>query len=111
MTDEIQDPAEEVQEALTRTSAAIQRLKELNDPAVQGREASRLLKDWQEHQPQLRDLRRTAVLAMRAQKPPVSYRKIAAAIGVSVARVQQIEVGETSHARSRKGTEPTGSPE
>lgn len=111
MTDGFQDPAEEVQEALTRTSAAIQRLKRLEDPVIQGREASRLLKDWQEHQPQLRDLRRSAVLAMRAQRPPVSYRKIAAAIGVSVARVQQIEVGETSHTRSRKTTGPSDSSE
>jgi hypothetical protein len=44
------------------------------------------------------------VIAMRGQK--VSYRKIAQTLGVSVARVQQIESGETTHSRAKKKTGP-----
>jgi hypothetical protein len=38
---------------------------------------------------------------MRAQTPPVSYRRIAAALGVGLATVQDIERGYTGSGKNR----------
>ena len=83
---------------------AIEALRSEADPAVRGKEASDLLQAWSDQQPGLRELRREAVIAMRGQK--VSYRKIAQTLGVSVARVQQIESGETTHSRTKRKADP-----
>lgn len=83
---------------------AIEALKAEVDPAVRGKEASDLLQAWSDEQPGLRELRRDAVIAMRGQK--VSYRKIAQTLGVSLARVQQIETGETGHSRTKRPPAP-----
>uniref|UniRef100_UPI003670CE16 hypothetical protein n=1 Tax=Paenibacillus chitinolyticus TaxID=79263 RepID=UPI003670CE16 len=51
-----------------------------------------------------RELRREVVLEMRAQEPPVSYRKIAAALGLGLATVQDIERGYTGSGKDRPRT-------
>lgn len=90
----------EVRQAVETVRRAVEALRAEADPAIRGKEASDLLQAWSDQQPGLRELRREAVIAMRGQK--VSYRKIAQTLGVSVARVQQIESGETTHSRTKK---------
>lgn len=67
-------------------------LEALEDPAERAKRAGRLLADWPAQGSRLREIRQEAVVAMRAQK--VSYRQIAKTLGISLARVQQIEAGE-----------------
>ncbi|MFE7752156.1 hypothetical protein [Streptomyces sp. NPDC057428] len=67
-------------------------LEALDDPAERARRAGQLLAAWPAQGARLREIRQTAVVAMRAEKVP--YRQIAKALGISLARVQQIEAGE-----------------
>lgn len=67
-------------------------LEDMEDPAERARRAGKLLALWPEQHTRLREIRQAAVVAMRAQK--ISYRQIAKALGISLARVQQIEAGE-----------------
>jgi len=67
-------------------------LEGLEDPAERARRAGKLLAEWPVQGSRLREIRQAAVVAMREQK--VSYREIAKALGISLARVQQIEAGE-----------------
>lgn len=67
-------------------------LEELDDPAERARRAGKLLAEWPAQGSRLREIRQAAVVAMREQK--VSYRQIAKTLGISLARVQQIEAGE-----------------
>ncbi|WP_031511557.1 transcriptional regulator [Streptomyces megasporus] len=67
-------------------------LEQLDDPAERARRAGKLLAAWPEQHTRLREIRQSAVVAMRAQN--ISYRKIAQTLGISLARVQQIEAGE-----------------
>jgi hypothetical protein len=48
-----------------------------------------------------REMRRQVVLEMRAQDPPVSYRRIAKVLGLGLATVQDIERGYTGSGRNR----------
>lgn len=70
----------------------IDSLAALDDPAERAKRAGRLLAEWPVQGSRLREIRQAAVVAMRAQK--VSYREIARMLGISLARVQQIEAGE-----------------
>ncbi|MFE7236112.1 helix-turn-helix domain-containing protein [Streptomyces sp. NPDC057596] len=67
-------------------------LEELEDPAERAKRAGALLAAWPVQGSRLREIRQEAVVAMRAQN--VSYRQIAKTLGISLARVQQIEAGE-----------------
>ncbi|MGW5123263.1 helix-turn-helix domain-containing protein [Streptomyces sp. NPDC004069] len=67
-------------------------LEELEDPAERAKRAGRLLAEWPAQGSRLREIRQEAVVAMRAQN--ISYRQIAKTLGISLARVQQIEAGE-----------------
>ncbi|MEU0675450.1 hypothetical protein ABZ330_21665 [Streptomyces sp. NPDC006172] len=71
---------------------AVHSLAALDDPAERARRAGRLLAELPDQQARLREIRQAAVVAMRAQN--VSYRQIAKQLGLSLARVQQIEAGE-----------------
>lgn len=77
-------------------------LDAMEDPVEQARRAGHLLAIWPQEQARLRQIRQKAVISLRAEK--VSYRKIAAALGISLARVQQIEAG----ARGKKAKPPAG---
>lgn len=74
-------------------------LEEIDDPTERARKAGKLLAAWPEQHTRLREIRQAAVVALRANE--VSYRQIAKTLGISLARVQQIEAGE----RGRKKTE------
>ncbi|MEV7401755.1 hypothetical protein AB0N93_15350 [Streptomyces sp. NPDC091267] len=91
---------EEVQRVLDALTKAVDVLAALDDPADRARGAGLLLNSWPEQNARLRALRQEAVVAMRNQK--ISYRNIAKSLGISLARVQQIEVGETG----REGRAP-----
>ncbi|MEU3289925.1 hypothetical protein [Streptomyces longwoodensis] len=67
-------------------------LEALDDPAERARKAGRLLAELPDQQARLRQIRQAAIAAMRAEN--ISYRKIAEQLGLSLARVQQIERGE-----------------
>lgn len=67
-------------------------LEVLEDPAERAKRAGQLLAAWPAQGSRLREIRQEAVIAMRGQG--VSYREIAKVLGISLARVQQIEAGE-----------------
>ncbi|NJP73387.1 hypothetical protein [Streptomyces sp. C1-2] len=81
---------------------AVDSLEALDDPAERARKAGRLLAELPDQQARLRRIRQAAIAAMRADD--VSYRKIAEQLGISLARVQQIERGE-------RGKRPLAPPE
>lgn len=70
----------------------VESLEVLDDPAERARRAGRLLAELPDQQARLRRIRQEAIAVMREQNVP--YRQIAAQLGLSLARVQQIERGE-----------------
>jgi DNA-directed RNA polymerase specialized sigma24 family protein len=86
--------AEDETEEARGVSDALKRVEEIDDPVQRAVAISEVLRDYEKRVPRLRDLRRDAVLAMRAEG--VSYRKIAARLGVSLGTVQNIERGHGS---------------
>ena len=101
------DDMEEVQRVIDSVKTTVDALAVMQDEIAKARRAGRLLKELPDEQKRLRQIRRQAVLNLREQK--VSYRKIASALGISLARVQQIEAGETG--RDTRGTSSEVSPE
>lgn len=90
------DDTGEVQRVIDSVKTTVDSLAVMQDEIAKARGAGILLKALPDEQKRLREIRREAILNLRAQK--VSYRKIAAALGISLARVQQIEAGETGRA-------------
>ena len=86
--------AEDRTEEARRVSDALDHVEGIDDPVERAVAISEVLKDYETRAPKLRDLRREAVLAMRAEG--TSYRKIAAKLGVSLGTVQNIERGHGS---------------
>ncbi|WP_225850658.1 helix-turn-helix domain-containing protein [Streptomyces sp. HPF1205] len=82
---------EDGEEAARRVFEALDAVETMADPIAQARVIGRLLKDQAERNKRFYEKRREVVLALRAQK--VSYRKIAAELGVSLGTVQDIERG------------------
>lgn len=102
-----QSVVEEVRRLAGAIEAAVDQLEHLEDPAAQALGAGVLLTGWPAQQKRLRVLRQNAVLRMRAEK--VTYRDIARRLKISVARVQQIEAGETGRtgrAPAKRKTNP-----
>lgn len=66
-------------------------LEAVEDPVDRFKRASKLLEAWPDQQSRISDMRREVVLSLRRDK--VSYRKIAALLGMSLVRIQQIEKG------------------
>lgn len=96
--------AEDETEEARGVSDALKRVEEIDDPVQRAVAISEVLRDYEKRAPRLRDLRREAVLAMRAEG--ISYRKIAARLGVSLGTVQNIERGHGS----AWGTKPRSKP-
>ncbi|WP_236241140.1 helix-turn-helix transcriptional regulator [Streptomyces sp. CC228A] len=67
-------------------------LERMTDPVERAKRAGALLAEWPVQGSRLREIRQAAVVALREQN--VSYRQIAKTLGISLARVQQIEAGE-----------------
>ncbi|MEW2127083.1 helix-turn-helix domain-containing protein [Streptomyces sp. NPDC007259] len=88
-------------EEAQRVIDAMDAVEAMTSPEDRARAISEVLTDQAVRGKRWRELRRQVVLEMRAQEPPVSYRKIAARLGVSLATVQDIERGYTGSGRDR----------
>ncbi|MEU5716584.1 hypothetical protein AB0G71_12465 [Streptomyces sp. NPDC020403] len=85
---------------------AMNAVEAMTDPQERARAISEVMADQADRGKRWRELRREVVLDMRAQTPPVSYRKIAASLKVSLATVQDIERGYTGSGRDRPRAKP-----
>ncbi|MGW2209933.1 helix-turn-helix domain-containing protein [Streptomyces sp. NPDC001781] len=80
---------------------AMNAVEAMPDPLERAKAIGEVMADQAERGKRWREMRRQVVLDMRAQVPPVSYRKIASALGVGLATVQDIERGYTGSGRNR----------
>jgi hypothetical protein len=95
---------EPTEEEAQRVFEALDSVEAMPDPLERARVIGRLLKDQAERNKRFMEYRRQVVLQLRAQKPPVPYRRIAAELGVSLGTVQDIERGAAKwSARMVKG--------
>lgn len=88
-------------EEAQRVIDALNAVEAMADPLERAKAIGEVMADQAERGKRWRELRREVVLEMRAQTPPVSYRKIAAALGVGLATVQDIETGYTGSGKNR----------
>lgn len=86
------DFTEEAQQVID----ALRRIENIEDPVERAIAVSEVLADYKERAPQLREFQRQAIETMRAESPPVSYRKIAARLKLPLGVVQNIERGHGS---------------
>lgn len=80
---------------------AMNAVEAMPDPVERAKVIGEVMADQADRGKRWREMRREVVLEMRAQDPPVSYRKIAAALGIGLATVQDIERGYTGSGRDR----------
>ncbi|GAA2694400.1 hypothetical protein GCM10010400_69970 [Streptomyces aculeolatus] len=94
-------------EEAQRVIDAMNAVEAMPDPQERAKAISEVLAHQTARSKEWRKLRRDFVLGLRAQKPAVSYRKIAAMLGVSLGTVQDIERGYSGSGknRPRKGEE------
>jgi hypothetical protein len=90
-----------VTEEAQRVIDAMNALEAMTDPLERAKAIGEVMADQAKRGKRWREMRRTVVLEMRAQKPPVSYRKIADALGIGLATVQDIERGYTGSGKDR----------
>lgn len=88
-------------EEAQRVIDAMNAVEAVADPVERAKAIGEVMADQAERGKRWREMRRQVVLEMRAQTPPVSYRKIAAALGIGLATVQDIERGYTGSGRNR----------
>ena len=86
--------AEDFTEEAQQVIDALKRIELIEDPVERAVAISEVLADYKERAPQLRELQRQAIEAMRADG--VSYRKIADRLKLSLGAVQNIERGHGS---------------
>jgi DNA-directed RNA polymerase specialized sigma24 family protein len=86
--------AEDFTEEAQQVIDALKRIEQIEDPVERAVAISEVLADYKERAPQLRELQRQAIEAMRAEG--VSYRKIADRLKLSLGAVQNIERGHGS---------------
>lgn len=98
--------AEDFTEEARRVTDALDQVEAIDDPIERAVAASEVLADYKERAPRLRELQRNAIEMMRAEKPPVSYRKIAARLKLSLGAVQNIERGHGSGWGTKSRTKP-----
>lgn len=98
--------AEDVTEEAQEVIDALKRIEEMEDPIERAVAVSEVLADYKERAPELREMQRQAIEALRAEDPPVSYRKIAARLKLPLGVVQNIERGHGS----AWGTKPRKKP-
>jgi DNA-binding transcriptional regulator YiaG len=90
-----------VTEEAQRVIDAMDAVEAMTDPLERAKAIGEVMADQARRGKRWREMRRQVVLDMRAQDPPVSYRKIAAALGVGLATVQDIERGYTGSGKRR----------
>jgi hypothetical protein len=95
-----------VTEEAQRVIDAMDAVEAMSDPRERAQAIGEVMADQVARGKRWRELRRQVVLDMRAESPPVSYRKIAAALKVSLATVQDIERGYTGSGRDRPRATP-----
>lgn len=88
-------------EEAQRVIDAMNAVEAMPDPVERAKVIGEVMADQADRGKRWREMRREVVLEMRAQDPPVSYRKIAAALGIGLATVQDIERGYTGSGRDR----------
>lgn len=86
--------AEDFTEEAQQVIDALQRIEQIEDPVERAVAISEVLADYKERAPQLREMQRQAIVAMRAEKVP--YRQIADRLKISLGAVQNIERGHGS---------------
>jgi DNA-binding transcriptional regulator YiaG len=90
-----------VTEEAQRVIDAMNAVEAMSDPEARARAIGEVLADQAARAQRWRQDRRETVLALRAQVPAVSYRKIAALLGVSLRTVQDIEAGYSGSGKNR----------
>jgi hypothetical protein len=91
-----------VTEEAQRVIDAMNEVEAIPDPEERARAISEVLAEQTARAKKWREDRRQFVLEQRAKQPkPVSYRKIAAMLGVSLRTVQDIEAGYTGSGKDR----------
>jgi DNA-directed RNA polymerase specialized sigma24 family protein len=90
---------ETVEEEAQRVFEALDDLERMSDPAAQARAISRFLREQPQRTQKFKEIRRAYVLQRRAEN--VSYRKIAAELGVAAGTVQDIERGYSGSGKDR----------
>jgi DNA-directed RNA polymerase specialized sigma24 family protein len=103
-TEEERALADDVSEEARKVFYALAEVEAIEDPVERAVVISEVLADHEKRAPRLRDLRREAVLAMRAEG--VSYRKIAAQLKISLGTVQNIERGHAGAWGTKSRTKP-----
>lgn len=98
MADDFTEEAQQVIDALKR-------IEEIEDPVERAVAISEVLADYKERAPQLREMQRQAIEAMRADKVP--YRQIADRLKLSLGAVQNIERGHGSGWGTKPRKKPT----
>ncbi|MYR58288.1 hypothetical protein GTY54_19305 [Streptomyces sp. SID625] len=88
-------------EEAQRVIEAMDAVEAIPDPEKRAQAISAVLADQAARAKRWREDRRQVVLELRGQQPPVSYRKIAAMLGVSLRTVQDIEAGYTGSGKDR----------
>ena len=97
-------------EEAQRVIEAMDAVEAMADPLERAKAIGEVMADQAARGKRWREMRRQVVLEMRAQTPPVSYRKIAAALGVGLATVQDIERGYTGSGKDRPRAKGQGEP-
>jgi hypothetical protein len=95
-----------VTEEAQRVIDALNAVEAMTDPEERAKAIGEVMADQAERGKRWREMRRKVVLEMRAQNPPVPYRKIADTLGVGLATVQDIERGYTGSGRDRPRAKP-----
>jgi hypothetical protein len=98
MADDFTEEAQQVIDALKR-------IEQIEDPVERAVAISEVLADYKERAPQLREMQRQAIEAMRADKVP--YRQIADRLKLSLGAVQNIERGHGSGWGTKPRKKPT----
>lgn len=88
-------------EEAQRVIDAMNAVEAMSDPEARARAIGEVLADQAARAQRWRQDRRETVLALRAQVPAVSYRKIAKLLGVSLRTVQDIEAGYSGSGKNR----------
>jgi hypothetical protein len=87
---------DDVTEEARRVIDALKQIDEMEDPVERAVASSEVLANYKDQAPQLREYQRQAIEVMRAEDPPVPYRKIAARLKLPLGVVQNIERGHGS---------------
>lgn len=88
-------------EEAQRVIDAMNAVEAMTDPLERAKAIGEVMADQTKRGKRWREMRRKVVLDMRAQTPPVPYRKIADALGIGLATVQDIETGYTGSGKNR----------